>query len=296
MGGRQVTIFLQLLLRSLETGSIYALAALGIILIFRTSNITHFAQGSMGMFNTFVVTMLVTRAGMPLWAAVLGGMVSAITSGFLVDFLIIRHTKRVSPVAKQIITLGLIMIFVGVAPMLFGVDPLSLPRFFSSGEVNVLGATISHNGLFNITLGVVLMLLLFYVLQWTKMGLAIRTTASNEQVARLMGVPTRNVTLFAWAAAACLGCLAGVMIAPATSVTVNLMDSVQVNALIACVLGGFQTFYGPVLGAYIIGIGKNMLVYYGNSVWGEQMLYLFVLVFIVFRPQGLVGKKFVKKV
>lgn len=291
-----MTIFLQLLLRSLETGSIYALAALGIILIFRTSNITHFAQGSMGMFNTFVVTMLVTRAGMPLWAAVLGGMVSAITSGFLVDFLIIRHTKRVSPVAKQIITLGLIMIFVGVAPMLFGVDPLSLPRFFSSGEVNVLGATISHNGLFNITLGVVLMLLLFYVLQWTKMGLAIRTTASNEQVARLMGVPTRNVTLFAWAAAACLGCLAGVMIAPATSVTVNLMDSVQVNALIACVLGGFQTFYGPVLGAYIIGIGKNMLVYYGNSVWGEQMLYLFVLVFIVFRPQGLVGKKFVKKV
>lgn len=296
MGGRQVTTFLQLLLRSLETGSIYALASLGIILIFRTSNITHFAQGSMGMFNTFVVTMLVARAGLPLWAAVLGGMVSAIASGFLVDFFIIRRAKKVSPVAKQIITLGLIMIFVGVAPMLFGVDPLSLPKFIPSGEVGVFGASISYNGLFNITLGVVLMLILFYVLQRTKMGLAIRTTASNEPVARLMGVPTRNVTLFAWAAAACLGCLAGVMIAPATSVTVNLMDSVQVNALIACVLGGFQTFYGPVLGAYIIGIGKNMLVYYGNSVWGEQMLYLLVLVFIVFRPQGLVGKKFVKKV
>lgn len=291
-----MSTFLQLLLRSLETGGVYALAALGIIVIYRTSNITHFAQGSMGMFNAFLVTKLVVSLHLPLWLATLCGMCSAIISGCLVDFLIIRRTKGVSPVAKQIITLGLIMIFVGITPMAFGADPLSLPKFIATGEVKVLGATISHNGLFNIGLGVVLMLGLFYVLQKTKMGLAIRTTASNESVARLMGVPTKNVTLFAWALAACLGCLAGVMIAPSTSVTVNLMDSVQVNALIACVLGGFQTFYGPVLGAYIIAVCKNMLVYYWNSVWGEQMLYLLILLFIVFRPQGLVGKKFIKKV
>ena len=288
--------FVQLLLRSLETGSIYALASLGIIIIFRTSNITHFAQGSMGMFNTFVVTFGVTQFGFPLWLAVLMGMGTAILSGCLVDFLIIRRTKKVSPVAKQIITLGLIMIFVGLAPMIFGVDPLNLPKFIDSGSVSILGASLSYNGLFNITLGVVILGILFYILQHTKMGLAIRTTASNEPVARLMGVPTRNVTLFAWALAACLGCLAGVMIAPTTSVTVNLMDAVQVNALIACILGGFQTFYGPVLGAYLIGIGKNLLVYYVSSVWGEQILYLLILLFIVFRPQGLIGKKIVKKV
>lgn len=291
-----MSIFLQLILRSLETGGIYALATLGIIIIFRTSNITHFAQGSMGMFNAFVVTVLVAKAGLPLWAAVLGGMCSAIATGCLVDFFIIRRAKKVSPVAKQIITLGLMLIFVGIAPMIFGVDPLSLPKFIDSGTVSFAGASISYNGLFNILLGFVIMGGLFYVLQRTKMGIAIRTTASNEPVARLMGVPTRNVTLFAWALAACLGCLSGVMIAPTTSVTVNLMDSVQVNALIACVLGGFQTFYGPVLGAYIIGIGKNLLVYYVSSVWGEQLLYLLILLFIVFRPQGLVGKKFIKKV
>lgn len=291
-----MSTFLQLFLRSLETGGIYALAALGIIVIYRTSNITHFAQGAMGMFNAFVVTVLCTKVGLPLVVATLCGMVSAIISGCLVDFVIIRRTKKVSPVAKQIITLGLIMIFVGVTPMAFGVDPLNLPKFIEEGSLSIAGASISYNGLFNILLGVGIMLALFYLLQKTKMGLAIRTTASNEQVARLMGVPTRNVTLFAWALAACLGCLAGVMIAPATTVTVSLMDAVQVNALIACVLGGFQTFYGPVLGAYIIGVGKNMLVYYVDSVWGEQLLYLLILLFIVFRPQGLVGKKFIKKV
>lgn len=291
-----MSTFVQLVLRSLETGSIYSLAALGIIIIYRTSNITHFAQGAMGMFNTFVVTFLFTTAGMPLWLAIIGGMVSALITGFMVDFVIIRHTKKVSPVAKQIITLGLIMIFVGVTPFLFGVDPLNLPQLIPTGSLPVAGASISFNGILNIGFGLSVMAVLFYVLQRTKWGLAIRTTASNEFTARLMGVPTKTVTMVAWAVAAVLGVLAGVMTAPFTSVTLNLMDGVQLNALIACVLGGFQTFYGPVLGAYIIGIAKNLLVYYVSSVWGEQLLYLGILIFIVFRPYGLIGKKIVKKV
>ncbi|MGB7594887.1 MAG: branched-chain amino acid ABC transporter permease [Erysipelotrichaceae bacterium] len=291
-----MSTFLQLVLRSLETGSIYSLAALGIIIIYRTSNITHFAQGAMGMFNTFVVTFLFTVAGLPLPLAICGGILSALFTGFMVDFVIIRHTKKVSPVAKQIITLGLIMIFVGITPFLFGVDPLNLPQLIPNGSMPIGGASISYNGILNITFGLGIMGILFYILQRTKWGLAIRTTASNEITARLMGVPTKTVTMVAWAIAAVLGVLAGVMTAPFTSVTLNLMDGVQLNALIACVLGGFQTFYGPVIGAYIIGITKNLLVYYVSSVWGEQLLYLGILVFIVFRPYGLIGKKIVKKV
>ncbi len=288
--------FLQLLLRSLETGGIYALAALGIIIIYRTSNITHFAQGSMGMFNTFVVTMLWGSVGLPLPLAVAGGMISAILTGFVVDFAIIRRAKKASPVAKQIITLGLIMIFLGITPMIFGVDPLMLPRFIEQGDIAIGTASLSYNGLLNILMGAGIMVGLFYLLQRTKLGLAIRTTSSNEATARLMGVPTRSVTLFAWALAGMLGCLAGVMIAPTTSVAVNLMDSVQVSALIACVLGGFQTFYGPVLGAYIIGIGRNFASFYISSVWGEQIVYIVILLILVIRPQGLIGKKIVKKV
>ncbi len=292
----EFSTFLQLLLRSLETGSVYALAALGIIIIYRTSLITHFAQGTMSMFNTFVVAYLFSALSLPLWASVLGGIASAVATGFLVDFLVIRRARDVSPVGKQIITLGLIMVFLGLAPMVFGVDPMQLPRFLKSGDVNIMGATISHNALLNIAMGIVLMGLLFFVLQKTKLGLAVRTTASNEPVARLMGVPTRRITMMAWAVAGVLGVLSGVMIAPATSVSVWLMNPVQVGALLACVLGGFQTFYGPVVGAYIIGIGRNLLSYYGDSVWGEPLMYLLILVFLVFRPNGIFGKKYVKKV
>ncbi|MBV1710260.1 MAG: branched-chain amino acid ABC transporter permease [Erysipelothrix sp.] len=291
-----MSILLQILLRSLETGSVYALAALGIIIVYRTSNITNFSQGVVSMFSTFVVTALFINTGMPLWLAILGGVASAITVGMLIDFVVIRHTKKVSPVAKQIITLGLIMVVLGITPLFFGVDPLTLPRLINAGDLKILGANISYNGLFNIIFGLVLMFILFYVLQKTKWGLAVRTTASNEYTARLMGVPTKTVTMFAWGIAGVLGVFSGVMVAPMTSVSLNLMDQVQINALIACVLGGFQTFYGPIFAAYLIGISANLLSYYVSSVWGGQILYIVILAFLIFRPHGLFGKKIVKKV
>ncbi|WP_426348801.1 branched-chain amino acid ABC transporter permease [Alloiococcus sp. CFN-8] len=291
-----MSIFLQVILRSLETGSIYALAALGIIIVFRTSNVTNFSQGVMGMFNTFMVTSIFDKLGLPLWLALIGGVITAIVMGVIIDILIIRHAKKASPVAKQIITLGLMMIILGLTPIFFGVDPLRLPRIIPNGDLRFLGASISYNGVFNIVFGLGIMIALFTVLQKTKLGLAVRTTASNEYTAKLMGVPTKNVTMAAWAVAATLGVISGVMVAPMTSVSLNILDEVQINALIACVLGGFQTFYGPVIGAYIIGISRNLLLYYFSSIWGGQVLYIIILVFLVFRPQGIFGKKIVKKV
>jgi branched-chain amino acid transport system permease protein len=296
MGGNLVGTFIQIILRSLETGSIYALAALGIIIVFRTSIVVNFAQGSIGMFNTFVVTYLFNSLGMPLWLALIGGVISAIITGILIDVVIIRHTKKVSGDGKQIITLGLMMIILGITPLFFGVDPLSLPRLINSGDLKFLGASVSYNGLFNIIFGLAVMGTIFYILQNTKWGLAVRTTASNEYTAKLMGIPTKVVTMGAWAVAAVFGVLAGVMVAPMTSVTLNIMDEVQTIGLIACVLGGFQTFYGAVLGAYIIGVSRNLLLFYFSSVWGGQILYILILLFLVFRPHGLIGKKIVKKV
>ena len=291
-----MSTLIQLLLRSLETGAIYALATLGIIIVFRTNSMINFAQGVMGMFGAYVVTVLFNKAGLPLLVSILLGVVAAIGIGFIVDIVVIRRTKKVAGTGKEIITLGLMMIFLGIAPMCFGVDPMRLPKVIESGAFSVGGANLSYNSLLNIILGLGLTIGLFLLLQKTKLGLAIRTTASSEKTARLMGVPTKWVTLFAWALALVLGTLSGVMIAPSTSVTVNLMGSVQVNAFIACVLGGFQTFYGPVIGAYIIAIATNLLSYYVSSVWGTQILYILVIIFIVFKPVGLIGKRTIKKV
>ena len=289
-------MILQPFLRSLETGSVYALVALGIITVWRTSLVMHFAQGSMGMFGATAVAFVLNRFGLPFWLSVIVGIGVAVLLGFGVDFAIIRRLKRATVVGKEIITLGLIMVFVGLAPIIFGTDPMRLPRFIASGDVYFGGAAMSYNAVLNISIGIAIALALFAVLKKTKLGLAIRTTASSEDTARLMGIPTKAVTLFAWVFAGVLGMLAGIMIAPTVTVTPTFMFVVQINALFACVLGGFQTFHGPVVGAYIIAVSSNFLKLYVSSIWGEQILYLIILVFLLFRPNGLIGKTYINKV
>ncbi len=291
-----MSTLIQLLFSSIETGSVYALATLGIIIIFRTSRMTNFAQGSLGMLSAFSATFALIYLEVNVWLAAFIGMVFAFLLGIAVDLTVMRHAKNVSPVGKQIITFGLIMLLLGVAPMIFGSTPLNFPKFIQNGAINLGEASITYNAILNISVGLVIMIGLFLFLQRTKWGLAVRVTASNETTAQLMGVPTHMVTMGAWAVAASLGGLSAMMLAPAITVNVSMMENVQINALIACVLGGFQTFYGPVLGAYLIGISKVLLSYYVSSTWGDAILYILILIFIVFRPNGLIGKKIKKKV
>lgn len=291
---------LEVILRSVEYGSIYAFAAFGIILIYRTSFTTNFAQGVIGMFSTFVVAKFMIEFGANIWVGTLVGIVSAILMGIVIDLIIMRNSKKVSVVGKQIITLGILMIITGLTPIVFGVYPFTLPRFIPSGFAEILGATISYNALFNIFLTVVVMLVMLYVLMKTKVGLAIRATASNESTARLMGIPTKTVTMLSWAIAAAMSLLAGVMAAPFGTVTVTFMNDVQISAFMALVLGGFSTFQGPVIAAFLISILTNLFQVYLpaglGTVWGKPLVYVLSLVFLIFKPQGLFGKKVVKKV
>ena len=293
-----MSTFLQMIFGGLEAGSVAALAALGIIIIFRTSRATNFAQGAIGMFNAFLTASILVNHDIPVWVATIIGMLVAFLTGVVIDLLIIRRAKKVNILGKQIITFGLVLILVGLAPMIFGSIPIRFPHFIHPANAfQIFGARLQHNALLNILLGLGIMGILFYFLQFTKWGLAVRVTASSEGTAKLMGVPTSLVTMGAWAVAAALGTLSALMIAPdGMGITPGLMDSVQVNALIAGVLGGFQTFYGPVIAAYITAILRNLLRFYVSHTWGEAILLLLILLFMVVRPNGLIGKKIVKKV
>jgi branched-chain amino acid transport system permease protein len=257
---------------------------------------TNFTQGTVGMVNAFIGTLFLMKTGANPFLAALVGMITGFILGILIDVIVMRSAKKVSIISKEIITFGLIMLFLGLAPIVFGTSPQSFPRFIKAGAVSIMGASVTYNALLNISVGLALMIGLFTFLQKTKWGLAVRVTASNENTAQLMGVPTKYVTMGSWAVASALGTLSALMLAPAITVNVSMMDNVQLNALIACVLGGFQTFYGPVLGAYVIGLSKNMITYYISSTWGDALLYIFILGFIIFKPNGLIGKKRIKKV
>lgn len=287
-----------IVLRSIEYGSFYALSALSIILVYKTSYTTNFAQATLGMFNTYLVATMIYKFGWSLYAALPIGILSAIIIGILIDVIIIRRAKDASPVSKQIITLGLISVFLGIAPLIFGVYNLNMPKFIEKGKLSILGASISYNAVFNIVLGMTVMIGMFTIIQRTKLGLAIRTTASNPVTARLMGVPTKTITMFAWSVAGVLSLLSGVMTAPYSSVSLTFMNDVQITAFLAAVVGGFSSFHGPVICAYVISILMNLLQVYlpAGTIWGKPILYIILLLVMYFKPYGVFGTKIVKKV
>ena len=163
---------------------------------------------------------------------------------------------------------------------------------------------ITKHALICLGITVVILAVLFLLLKFSKWGLGVRATASSEFTAELMGIDTHVITAISWALACGLGVLAAVMYAGGgTSISAGFMTTIQVNAFLACILGGFSTFYGPVIGAVLIplaascvGFLANFKGFYGISRWQMVIVYVLLLIAILIKPEGLFGKKTVKKV
>jgi branched-chain amino acid transport system permease protein len=184
-------------------------------------------------------------------------------------------------------------------PLVFGTTPLTIEAFsydvkiFNIGEMMLILPTHNYYVLL-ITIG--LLGLLFLALRFTKWGLGVRATASNETVASMMGVNTRLITAMSWAIAGALGGVAAFLYAPVgAQITSTFMTPVQVNSFLSAVLGGFSTFGGPLVGALLINMFQSMASFI-NSVWANVIVYTLVLFLVLAKPLGLFGKKTAKKV
>lgn len=287
--------FFQIFIAGLETGSLYALAALGLVLIFRTSDVINFAQGEMAMFSSFVALTL-WQNNMPYYLAFIGAILFAIIFGFLIERVFIRPAAKASVVSKMIITLGLIMIVNGLASAIFGIESYYFRKAITLDNFNVKGVIIQPNAVFIILITLIIMGVLFYLIKNTKMGIAIRATAQNEQTAKLMGIPVSRVYSLSWIIATVLGATAGVLIAPTTNVSTTMMTEVHLKSFIAAVLGGFNSFIGPVVGGFIIGVFDNLVGYYISLTWETVIVYGLLIIILIVKPTGLFGKSHRKKV
>lgn len=282
------------------------LATFAITLIFKTSYTTNFAQGVISAIGAYVAVELTLEKGLPLWGVAILGVVVAFVVGLLIDVLIFRRGKNVNAIGKQIITMGLISLFVGIIPFVFAVanyESVPVQPFIPLTEKLTLGQiSIPYNTLVGIGITIVLMALVFVLLQKSKWGLSVRATASNEIVAGMMGINTKVITAISWAIAGALGAVAAIIyVGNVTFSNALVMTTTQINAFLAGILGGFATFYGPVAGAAIIYllnaiVGCICIHVPELTMWKSAVVYGIVMLLVLLKPQGLFGKKMVKKV
>jgi branched-chain amino acid transport system permease protein len=293
---------------SLPTIGRYALVTIGIVLIFRTTATTNFAQGLIATFGTFVVTWAsLTYTALPLWVCLLLGMAAAFGLGMFVDVALIRRARRITPSGKQMITMGVMMILVNVTPVLFrDITLWTRPgKSFSTAIISfqLFGYTlnITEMGLLAFVLAAIVLSLVFAALKFTKWGLGVRATAANENVAQMLGVNTRVITAFSWALAGALASLGGFFTGAGTALNVTLMGNAQIYGFLACVLGGFGSFPAPILGAVIIPLiynfaGNPAIMGPNAGMWQNLITFVVVLLLILIFPNGILGKKYIKKV
>jgi branched-chain amino acid transport system permease protein len=291
-----MAVFFQNLIAGLETGSLYALAALGLVLIFRTSDVINFAQGDMAMFSTFVAYRLMTGVGVPYFVAVILALIFALLLGYSVERFVLRPAKKANLVGKMIITLGLVMVLSGTATALFGIDTYYMRKAVLLDNIQIGGVTIQPNAIFIILFTLFVMAVFSYLVNRTKMGIAIRATAENETTAQLMGIKVNKVISNSWMIATLMGALAGILIAPVTNVSVTMMAEMHLKSFIAAVVGGFGSFVGPVVGGFLIGVMDNMVGYYISLNWKTTIVYALLIAMLIFKPTGLFGKVHRKKV
>jgi branched-chain amino acid transport system permease protein len=282
---------IRLLIIGVEVGSIYALVALSVVLLYRTSRVLNFGQGELSLLGCFLAFTLTTRLGFPLWVAFLMGLVSSAVVAGLFYFFLMRRAKAQDPMGLLILTLGFSLFASGGVSLLFGVDNKQMPGFVDVIDTwTIAGFTIAKNSVLIAVAGFVMMALLYLFVQKSKIGLAMRAVSQNPEVAKALGIPVNVVLVSSWAVAAILGTVAALLLTPAITLNPNSMLDPLNKAFAAAVIGGMTSLPGAVVGGYLLGIIES---YVGNFVpqFKLALAFILVIVVLVFRPHGLLGEK-----
>lgn len=290
-------MFGQLIISGLAIGSLYALIALAMVIIYKTSEVLNFAQGDMAMVSTFVAYMLLEDYHLPFPMAFGLSLVFALLLGMALEFLFLRRAKNPTILGLLVITLGCEMILYGLAAWKWGAEQKSLPFPISDTRVYHLGrVVVSELNLWTFAICIVAMGLLFVFFRYTKVGIAMKATQQNPVSARLMGIRTKRIFSLTWGLSSLIGALAGLLIAPIATLDPYMMLDPLLKGFAAAVLGGMTSLPGAALGGFILGVIENLFGGYISLEFKSVVAFVIIVVVLCIRPSGLLARHYIKKV
>jgi branched-chain amino acid transport system permease protein len=301
-----VQLFVSQVLNGIGNGVVYGSIALALVLIFRVTGILNFAQGEMALFSTYVSWKLTTW-DVPVVAAIVASMALAFVAGAVIERVLIRPVEDDrSPLNVVIVTLGMFLALNSIVQLVFGTDPQKIDSPFPEGSFELLRSGGDVVDVQKQTLGLVAVLLveclvLWLVLQKTRLGLRLRAVASNPDSSRLVGIDAGTMLMVGWGLSAAIGAVAGTLVASApgqAGFDASLMQGILVYAFAAAALGGFDSLQGAVVGGLIVGVANTLTVQYVDALDGIEVVMPLALILgvLLVRPNGLFGRTTVERV
>ena len=297
LGGFSMIQIAQLVVSGAAIGCVYALVALGFVLIYKATEVVNFAQGELMMLGAFLGYTLIVIVGLNFWLGALIAILATALFGGVLDRVVMRPMLGQPVFAIIMVTIGVGFLMRSVASMVpgWGVDTYVLQTPFYNKIVTfgplVLGQ--DHMAIIMMTLLLISSLYLFF--RFTKLGVAMQATSQNQLAAYYMGIPVKTVFSLIWAISAAVAAFAGLLLAPIAFIHVN-MGFIAIKAFPAAVLGGFGSLPGAVMGGLIIGIVESLAGFYLPEGFKDTAAYIVLLLVLIVRPQGLFGQSVHKKV
>jgi branched-chain amino acid transport system permease protein len=280
--------FVNVTLTGLISGSVYAAFALALVLIWRSTRIVNFAQGSMAAATSFIALALI-QGGQSYWVALIVALASGFVLGALIERVVIRPVEGGPELNAVIVTLGLFIAIQALIAIIFGSSFESFPApfglsGFTIGDFNV---GLTPNSLFVLAAVIVTMVALISLFRFTRLGLAMRASAFGQEVARLLGVRVGRMLTLGWALAAVVGSLSGLLIAGGGLVYPAYMDTLIVYGFVAAVLGGLDSPVGAVVGGLLIGVLLSYVSGYVDPALTNLAALVVLMVVLLVKPGGL---------
>ena len=295
--------FVQQVVAGLASGSIYALLALGIVIIYRSTGVINFAQGEMATFSAFIAWWLIADPNgpdWPYWAGFAVTLAISFLGGVGLERVLIRPVERAPVLTVVIVTLGLFFLVNGAARWIWSPEVRSLPNAFSTRPIDVAGVAFSIQDLGTIAVSLAAVALLWLFFRFTKLGLASRAAAVDPESTRLVGVRVSWMLALGWGLAAAMGAVSGMLTAPAlASFDQNMMQPVLLYAFAGAVLGGLDSPLGAVVGSLLLGVLINLIGTYVDWIGTDLRLPVALAVILgvlLVKPTGLFGRVEVTRV
>ena len=290
--------YVQLILDGLRAGSIYALMAMGFVVVYSVTGIINFAQGEFVMLGA-MICLSVDAMNLPLSpalkmiAAIAAGVLLTTGIGILMERLTIYPARRSGAVTLIIITIGVTITLRAAALLIWGADPHVLPAFTTLALEDRIfrfgGVMIQAQSLWIWATLVVILILLYVFLQRTLIGKALRACAVNRRAAQLMGINPSRMSMLAFALAAALGAVGGIVLGPVTRPIYDMGVTLGLRGFVAAIIGGLVSVPGVVVGGLLLGVVENLAAGVTDPAFKSVVSFIILIAILLLRPQGILG-------
>ena len=297
-------VFLQQTLNGISLGSIYALIALGYTMVYGVMRLINFAHGDIYMlgafFGYYTSRLSHGRMGGNLLEAIvilLISMLACALVGMLIERLAYRPVRKASRLTSLIIAISLSLFLENLAQLIFGADPKFFPQLIPEKQIALGGLSLTNQQVIVLGVALLLMVSLNFFIVYTRPGKAMRAASFNLEAAKLMGINTDAMISLTFAIGSALAAAAGILVSlnqPSIDPLMGVMTGLK--AFVAAVLGGIGNIYGAVLGGLILGLAETFVSGYGSSTYRDAIAFLILIVILLFKPEGILGKGHVEKV